>query len=186
MKSSIYILLIIILYSCQTDKEQVEETIFTNGYTHWKSLSISHHANNIWYKATLVPIQYYLYKNAGILNIDSLYELNKRERIIEVEFKEDSGKDLLETSYTHLPYDQSVIYMAFKIENDYILITDKNDSIACSGVIFERNYKVAPYKRLLLFFSDVDPQANVSLIYNDNLFNNGLFKFNFTKRPIKL
>lgn len=155
----------------------------------WKSVSHSQSADNITYTATQVPIQYYLLKDQGntdLVKIDSLYDLNKNERIIEFVFEDVNKRDLLEEQFTQLDYKNSIEYLSFKIQKDFLVITDHKDTIACSGVIFERNFKVTPNNKVLLFFSGVAPKEKIQLVYNDRLFHNGILKFHFKQPILKL
>ncbi len=125
---------------------------------------------------------YYLLKNQGTENlehVDSLYEENKRERVIEFVFQQDEEKDLLGGDFTGMDYTQAVKYMSFGLDKDFYVVTSKKDTIACSGVNFERNYKISPFQKVLLFFSGIDPNDKIQLIYNDFLFRKGILKFKF-------
>ncbi len=181
------------ILSCSTDKKKeetkVEYKLFNLEKSGWKSKSISHFLSGIEYKATLVPLQYYILKNEGVNNferVDSIYQSIKNERVIEVEFQQEKEEDLLKSEYTNLDYESAVKYMSFSIEKDFKVVTQSGDTISCSGVTFERNFKVAPFKRLLLHFGNISPAEDIKLIYEDNLFGNGILKFKFTETPIKL
>ena len=76
--------------------------------------------------------------------------------------------------------------MAFNIKKDFTVFTSSNDTMSCAGVHFERNFKVAPFKRVLLYFNDIDPEDNINLIYKDELFGKGVLKFNLSEKPLKL
>ncbi|SEK30351.1 hypothetical protein SAMN04487910_0203 [Aquimarina amphilecti] len=184
---------ILLVISCQREqkrtKSESEYKLFNLEQAGWKSKSISHLFSDITYKSTLVPLQYYILKNQGVNNlekVDSIYESLKNERIIEIEFQQENEDDLLKDIYTNRDYETSVKYMSFYIEKDFKVVTQKGDTINCSGVTFERNFKVAPFKRLLLHFGNIPEEENIKLIYQDNLFGNGLMKFNFKETPIKL
>ncbi|MFD2561225.1 hypothetical protein [Aquimarina rubra] len=186
-------MLLISFASCQKEKEKprtkIEERLFNLEQSGWKSRSISHFLSGIEYNATLVPIQYYILKNEGNQNlnkVDSIYELYKNERVIEVKFQQEKEDDLLKDKYTNKSYEDAVKYMAFTIQKDFKAVTTSGDTIACAGVTFERNFKVAPFKRLLLNFGNIPENETIQLIYDDQLFGNGLMKFNFKERPVKL
>ncbi|WP_346882332.1 hypothetical protein [uncultured Algibacter sp.] len=153
----------------------------------WKSKRVTQFINDINYTATEVPVQYYLLKNNpdNYAKVDSLYKKNARERIIEIEFQHTNEADLLQQDYTKKTYEDAVKYMAFTITKDFTVVTSSNDTIACSGVNFERNFKVAPFKRLLLYFNNISPEDHIKLIYQDYLFGNGIIKFNLTDTPLK-
>ncbi|MEP1490169.1 MAG: hypothetical protein ABJK28_17250 [Algibacter sp.] len=154
----------------------------------WKSKRMTQFVNDINYTATEVPIQYYLLKNNqnNHAKVDSLYIKNAKERIVEIEFQHANQADLLLKDYTSKSYEDAVKYMAFTIEKDFTVVTSSNDTIRCSGVNFERNFKVAPFKRLLLYFDNINPNDNIKLIYQDQLFGNGILKFNFNETVLKL
>ncbi len=148
----------------------------------WKSRSYTQVVDDIGFTAIEVPIQYFLLKSQGIENlsrVDSLYEQNKSERVIEFIFQHDEEKDLLNSDFTGLDYTNSVKYMSFGLDKDFYVVTSKKDTILCSGVNFERNYKIAPFQKVLLFFSGIDPNDKIQLIYNDYLFKKGTLKFKF-------
>ena len=153
----------------------------------WKSKRINQFVNDINYTAIEVPIQYYLLKNNqnNVSKVDSLFQLNAKERVIEIEFQHTNQVDLLLEEYTGKSYQDAVKYMAFTIEKDFTVVTSSNDTIKCSGVNFERNFKVAPFKRVLLYFNNINPNDNIKLIYQDDLFGNGIIKFNFNEMPLK-
>ncbi|WP_299311237.1 hypothetical protein [uncultured Aquimarina sp.] len=189
----LFLMGILLLVSCQkekkTPKSESEYKLFNLEQAGWKSKSVSHLFSEIEYKATLVPLQYYILKNEGSKNlakVDSIYESLKNERVLEVEFQQEKEDDILKSKYTNRDYESSVKYMSFYIEKDFKVVTQTGDTINCSGVTFERNFKVAPFKRLLLHFGNIPEDENVQLIYNDQLFGNGLMKFNFKETPIKL
>ncbi len=170
-----------------TKTSSVEEHLYTFKQQGWKSKRVVQFVGDINYSATEVPLQYYLLKNIGedASKIDSIYKANNRERIIEVEFQHADQTDLLKSEYTEREYDEAVKYMAFSINKDFKIITSSNDTIVCSGANFERNFKVAPFKRVLLHFNGVNPDDTIKLIYQDYLFGNGIIKFNFNDTPLK-
>jgi hypothetical protein len=65
------------------------------------------------------------------------------------------------------------------LDRDFYVVTSKNDTIPCSGVNFERNFKIAPFQKVLLFFSGIDPNDKIQLVYKDYLFKKGTLKFKF-------
>jgi hypothetical protein len=182
-----FILLIFILFSCKkedkaTDDSEIRDRYFNLEKIGWKSRVYNQYVGDINFTATEVPIQYYLLKDKGNENlklVDSLYEENKTERIIEFTFHQDEEKDLLDKRFTGLSFDDAVKYMSFGLDKDFYIVTSKNDTISCSGVTYERNYKIAPYQKVLLFFSGIDPNDKIQLIYNDVLFRKGMLKFKF-------
>lgn len=194
----VFISLVLILsISCKKegtsskDDTKIKERYFNLEKRGWKSLSYTQKIDDIGFTAIEIPIQYYLLKDKGIDDlflVDSLYEENKRERVIEFTFQQDEEKDLLTESFIAMNYTDAVEYMSFKIDKDFYAVTSKKDTVLCSGSVFERNYKIAPYQKVLLFFSGIDPDETIQLVYNDRLFSKGTLKFKFkgTYTPIAL
>ncbi len=185
------VIIISIFFSCKEKDSNRYETsykIFNHKQHDWKSKSITQFIGDINYTATEVPLQYYLLKNNPDAHqkVDSLYQLNKRERVLQIEFQHADQSDLLKQEYTHRSYEDAVKYMAFTINKDFSVVTSSNDTIACSGVNFERNFKIAPFKRVLLYFNDINPEDHIKLIYQDQLFGNGIIKFSFNETPLIL
>ncbi|MFH6996028.1 hypothetical protein [Flavobacterium sp. FlaQc-48] len=183
-----FILLFLVLFSCKKEistnarDTEIRDRYFNLEKTGWKSRVHTQKINDIGFSAIEVPIQYYLLKDLGkenLTRVDSLYEKNKTERVFEFTFQQDEEKDLLAKDFTGLDYNDAVKYMSFGLLKDFYIVTSKHDTITCSGVTFERTYKIAPYQRVLLFFSGIDPDDKIQLVYNDYLFNKGTLKFKF-------
>jgi hypothetical protein len=187
--SFVLISLFFALFSCQKDastinsgESEIRDRYFNLEKIGWKSSSYTQVVEDIGFTATQVPIQYYLLKdqgNSNLTHIDSLYEENKRERVIEFVFQQDEEKDLLEKNFTGMDYTAAVKYMSFGLNKDFYVVTSKNDTISCSGVTFERNFKIAPFQKVILFFSGIDPNDKIQLVYKDFLFRKGTLKFKF-------
>jgi hypothetical protein len=179
------LLFVLLLFSCKKEKienSEIRDRYFNLEKIGWKSRSYTQVVDDIGFTATEVPIQYYLLKDQGIENlehVDSLYEENKRERVIEFVFQQDEEKDLLDKDFTGMDYTSAVKYMSFGLDKDFYVVTSKKDTIHCSGVNFERNYKIAPFQKVILFFSGIDPNDKIQLVYNDFLFRKGILKFKF-------
>ena len=191
-KHAFYFVLVFgIFISCDNSSKpntQPDYKFFSLQQQGWKSKSITQFVNDINYTATEVPLQYYLLKSTeeDYQKTDSIYNLNSKERIIELEFQHANQADLLLQDYTNRSYDESVKYMAFSIKKDFKVVTSSNDTITCAGVNFERNFNVAQFKRVLLYFNNINPNDNIKLIYQDQLFGNGIIKFNFKETPLKI
>lgn len=190
------IVILIIFASCLISCTQKAEKVVTEDYKFfnlevdgWKSKRINQYIKDINYTATEVPLHYYILKEHQDYEpkqIDSIYKIHQKERVMEIEFSHDEELDLLQKEFTNLPYEEAVKYMAFKIQKDFKVVTSSNDTITCSGALFERNFKVAPFKRALLYFGNIEATEEIQLLYNDQLFGNGLIKFNFKSKPLKL
>lgn len=183
----VFVLFLCVLSSCKKDSKSIDDSEIRDRYFNlekigWKSRVYTQKIEDIGFTATEVPVQYYLLKDLGtedLKTVDSLYEQNKRERIIEFTFQQEEEKDLLAKDFTGIEYTDAVKYMSFNLDKDFYAVTSKNDTIKCSGVTYERTYKIAPYQRVLLFFSGIDPNEKIRLVYNDFLFRKGTLKFKF-------
>lgn len=180
-----FLLFSLTFLSCKKEvktDDEIRDRYFQLEKIGWKSKVHNQLVDDINFTATEVPIQYYLLKDKGnkdLSLVDSIYEENKTERVIEFTFHHDEEKDLLENKFTGMTYEEGVKYMSFGLERDFYVVTSKNDTIKCSGVNYERNYKIAPFQKVLLFFSGIDPNEKIQLVYQDYLFRKGTIKFKF-------
>ncbi|MFK6999640.1 hypothetical protein [Flavobacterium oreochromis] len=193
----IFVFLALFVISCDKKKNSNDIEIRTRYFNlenqGWKSKNIIQNIEGTLFSATEVPIQYYLLKNKGTVNlkeVDSIYEKNKFERIIEFQFQDEEEKNLLEgkDKKTQIVDEDLVKYLSFDIQKDFVVVNQKRDTIPCSGVLYERTYKITPYNKILLFFSGINPNDRIQLIYKDNLFLKGNIKFQFKENytPIAL
>ncbi|NUY82699.1 hypothetical protein HUK80_17485 [Flavobacterium sp. MAH-1] len=172
--------------SCRKAEDPVKDDLEFRYYNlekmGWKSRAYTQKVDDIGFTATEVPIQYYLLKDQGMQDlktVDSIYEKNKTERVIEVTFAQQDEKDLMDKAFTGMEYEDALKYISFGIDRDFYVVTAQHDTIPCQGVNYERLYKIAPFQRVLLFFSGIDPNQEIQLIYEDHLFRKGTLKFKF-------
>jgi hypothetical protein len=185
--TAILFLLYFLFYKKEVDDSRIRYELYSLENVGWKSKKYSQKVDDISFTAIEVPIQYYILKNQGkqdLFKIDSIYQENKNERVYEFLFEQDAKKDLLDKDFTNLGYKDAISYLSFKIENDFYLVTESNDTIPTSGVLYERNFKVAPYQKVMVFFSGIAPKEKVQLVYKDILFRKGVLKFKL-KEPLK-
>ncbi len=184
-KFILFLIISILFISCKKeikDDSEIRERYFQLEKIGWKSKVHNQLVDDINFTVTEVPIQYFLLKDKGnedLFLVDSLYDENKSERVIEFTFHQDEEKDLLQKDFTGMSYEEGVKYMSFGLEKDFYVVTSKKDTIKCSGVNFERSYKIAPYQKVLLFFSGINPNDKIQLVYQDYLFRKGTIKFKF-------
>lgn len=195
MKGIISFTLLSLLFSC-TSKEKNKKDSSPISYNYynleqqgWKSKKYTQKVDNINFIATEVPVQYYLLKDQGnqdLKKIDSIYQENKTERIIEFSFSDEEQRELLQKKFTNIEDKEAIEYLSFKMQNDFYAVTDKKDTIRCSGLLYERNFKVTPYHKIILYFSNINPNDKIQLVYQDKLFNKGILKFKFNEQIINL
>lgn len=140
---------------------------------------IEQQRGDIKYRAIRVSTEAYL-KRKG-LTIDEMelaLEELEGEQLFYIEFEETQKQDLMK-KYFNNAMDQSVAYLSFKINKDFKIINAINDTIESNYSIYERNYHVAPFERLLLSFKGISNTEEVELIYTDNFFNKGQMNFYF-------
>ncbi|UMY66243.1 MULTISPECIES: hypothetical protein [unclassified Flavobacterium] len=188
-------LLYMVLLSCKEeakktpDDSAIRYRYFNLEKSGWRSRNHTERLGELTFSAAEVPVEYYILKEEGntdLLKVDSLYEMHKNERIIEFTFRSKDDADVLESRFTNRGYSKAVEYMSFGIENDFSIVTEKHDTIKCAGVLFERNFKIAPFSRVILFFGGVPPKDKIQLVYRDKLFKKGTIKFQFNDPIIAL
>lgn len=177
----------VLFLSCKKDPNQKDDSeirfqLYQLENRGWKSKVQTHKIDDVGFTATEIPVQYYLLKDQGntdLFKIDSIYQANKTERVIEFVFEQDEEKDLLDSKFTGISYEDGLKYLSFSIDKDFYVVTSKKDTIPCAGVNYERTYKIAPYQKVLLFFSGINPNDELQLVYQDRLFKKGTLKFKF-------
>lgn len=171
------------------DDSEIRYRYFKFENNGWKSKVRSQKINEINYTATEVPVPYYILKDQGtdnLFDVDSVHKANINERIIEFEFLHEEEKDLLHQKFTHSDFETTIKYLSFSIGNDFCVVTTKHDTIKCSGAIYERQFKLSPTQKIILFFSGINQNEQIQLIYNDRLFNQDIIKFQFSDKPTKI
>ena len=134
---------------------------------------------DIKYRAIRIDTETYLKtKNLDVDEMKIALEELKDEQLFYFEFEETQKQDLLKKYFNH-NMDQSVSYISFDIENDFKIVNGLKDTIQASYSIYERNFHVAPFERVLLGFNEVSSEEEVELIYKDILFKKGEMVFHF-------
>jgi hypothetical protein len=96
------------------------------------------------------------------------------------------NQELLKTNLkSESEYYARIEYLSFKMQDNFKLI-DGTDTLKCSLYHFERVYGLAPYATFVLGFpkSKTSEINGKSLVYEDNLFNNGLIYLNIDKETL--
>lgn len=143
------------------------------------SQKITQQKKDILYSANKMSTRHYLMKK-GLKEPElsiAMKEL-KGEQLFYIEFQEEQKRDLVKKYFTR-DIDKSIAYISFDIQDDFILINGQNDTIKPDYSLYERNFHVAPFERILLSFSGVTPKDEIELIYQDQLFGRGKFHFHF-------
>jgi hypothetical protein len=82
-------------------------------------------------------------------------------------------------------YEARIKYISFDMQNDIYAIQGK-DTIYTGLYQFERIFDVAPYSNVMLAFDGkaLNPNEELTIVYNDRLFNNGFIKFHYKKEQL--
>ncbi len=83
-------------------------------------------------------------------------------------------------------YQERIKYMAFDMQKNIKLINDQNKESDCKLYHFERTYGITPHSTFLIGFSkeDIGITNERTIVINDQLFNKGLIKFNWTEQTL--
>lgn len=121
---------------------------------------------------------YLLNKGVEESKIAEAMETIEGEQLFSIEFEEVQKQNLMK-KYFSQDMDAPISYLSFKINKDFRLVTELGDTIRPSYSIYERNFHVAPYERILLSFNNIEETESIKLIYNDRLFEKGRQTFSF-------
>lgn len=80
-------------------------------------------------------------------------------------------------------YFNRIEYFSFKMQNDFQLV-EGTDTLKCQLYHFERVYGLSNSATIMLGFEKRKHKAELSLYFNDKVFNNGNVILNITKRSI--
>lgn len=166
----------------QGNKIILEEIADENNQTSEKKYLVQKIENtigDITFRAKRIPTELYL-KNQGVNagEIELALSDLKDEQLFYFEFEEIQKQDLIK-KYFKENTDQKISYLAFDIFNDFKAINESGDTINAEYSLYERNFHVAPFERVLLSFKGVTQNENLKLIYSDKLFGKGTSQFSF-------
>ena len=84
-------------------------------------------------------------------------------------------------------YEARIKYCAFEMQKDISMVND-GDTLPCSIFHFERAYDVTPRCTFLLAFDakGIKKDKPRTIVYEDNLFKNGIIKFHYTVNDISV
>ncbi len=80
-------------------------------------------------------------------------------------------------------YQNRLSYLSFSMQKDINIIQKNAQTAPCKLYHYERTFGIAPHAKVLIGFSkeDLNPQTTErTVVLNDNLFNKGLIKFNWS------
>lgn len=140
---------------------------------------ITKQKQDLKYRAKRIPTELYL-RNKGLEAdelTDAIAEVTN-EQLFYFEFEQEQKQDLVK-KYLEDDLDANVSYLSFDIYRDFKLIKENGDTVQSAYSLYERNFHVAPYERIIISFNGVDQNEAVQLIYKDQLFGKGSFYFAF-------
>ena len=140
---------------------------------------ITKQRGDIKFTAKRIPTELYL-KNKGVLasNLEEALLETEGEQLFYFDFEQEQKQDLVK-KYLEDDLDANVSYLSFNIFKDFKAVTSKGDTIACEYNLYERNFHVAPYERVIISFIGVDQNEELRLLYKDELFGRGELDFTF-------
>lgn len=179
-----------------SQKESAINELQPHDYVTW----ISNPENGLIKKQKVEDLSYSLqYKPADYMvcmeerkdNISANELSEKRKEYSELEYydlKIEMEKGQGELLKHHIPisssYEQRVNYYAFKMQKDIYMVS-AGDTISCAMFHFERAYDIAPYSKFLLAFAKTKNDKDKIIVFDDKIFNKGIFKFRFSQEEIK-
>lgn len=178
-----------VVNTTQSIRTESDDRTFTSVGKAWKSERQSKKINQLNFSATIVPTEYYIKKSGEISNseeIEAELIALEGEKIIEFEIAHDVEREPLNFALLNPELTKPIEYLASTIQDDFSVVTLSGDTINCSGALFERNFKLASFKRVLLFFNGIPEQESIDLFYNDQLFQHGEIQFSFNTLPTQI
>lgn len=139
------------------------------------------------------PLDYIISREIGDNKIDSASYKEKVNELrglkyFDLRIKNDKeNEEILKHDVTsYRDYDEKIKYCSFEMQNDIQLLADQ-DTVNCTLFHFERTFDMAPMVTFLMGFEEEKIKKDfkeLTLIYHDNLFHNGILKFNFSREEL--
>ncbi|MBI3133512.1 MAG: hypothetical protein HYZ14_02445 [Bacteroidetes bacterium] len=142
---------------------------------------IEYQREDVIFRMKKIPTELYVQKelqHAPQDVIDSAVADLKGEQVFYFELEESERKDLLK-KYHDADYEQAVSYLSFDILNDFQILTESGDTLVPNFTLYERNFHLAPFERVLIDFTGLQEGESFELVYRDNLFGKGELRFSF-------
>lgn len=96
-----------------------------------------------------------------------------------------SGYDVIKEKLSPSDYLKRVTYLTGEIRKDFKLLVGI-DTIPCTICHYERNYNISPDNVFILVFPhEQKTEEDLTLLYDDKLFNQGIIEFKFKNKNIK-
>lgn len=179
------ILVVLILCSCKRSSLSREE--YVKYFNSNDKFSVTREFNGILYKLKVQPPEILAFKNAED-QIRNKQDFDKelayyKDKLNFVFLIEDASKNdgkVKSTVFNKQLYATILEYANTELRNDLKLIKN-GDTLYCSAIHLESANSLQPVIRLSLGFTNLDPQnKDFTLVFNDNMFNNGPIKFSYS------
>ena len=179
------ILLVLTFNSCKRTTLSMEEYFkYLNSN---EKFSVTKEFNGILYKLKLQPPELMTLRNSKdqIKNTNDFHtELEYyKDKLNFVFLIEDASKNVGKVKsavFNKQLYATILEYANTDLKKDLRLIQN-GDTLYCAAIHLESANSLQPVIRLSLGFTNLDPNnKNYTLVFNDNIFNNGPLKFNYS------
>lgn len=96
-----------------------------------------------------------------------------------------SGYDVIKEKLSPSDYLKRITYLTGEIRKDFKLVSGL-DTLPCVVCHYERNYNISPNNVFILVFPyQQKTESDLTLLYDDKLFNQGIVEFKFKNKNIK-
>lgn len=167
------------LITVGNNKEKSKVEIF-EGVSGSSIQQIEEYRDNIVFRITKIDTKSHLMRQ-GMSDkkaIESALSTLRNEQLFYVEFEDESKRNILKQEFQDTKYSCAIKYLSSQISKDFIAVCG-NDTLKASFTNYEDNFHIAPFERLLLGFSEIDPAGSIDIIYKDKLFGKGTVIFSF-------
>lgn len=196
MRNWIYILPLV-FFGCNSDKvtdtqspDAIQNEIMSpSALVRWTEQSNyqvkTQQIGNLTYSLTHVSPEYLAIHDLGLNATKKMIDSVKSEYSAMEYFKlnieaSDFSEELLKYNLeSAAQYDERVRYCSFAIAND-LSMSVGTESVKCGLNHFERSFNAAPFLTVMLAFPKTNTNKEVTVTFDDHLFNKGLIRFTWT------
>ena len=180
-----------VLVSCRT------RSLPPSGYIRWVRenkalLTERKEIGELFYEAEYTPVDYLVLRDLqdSATITREMFERQKKNReellyfTLRVGMCRKQGDPMYYRSSGNEEYAMRVKYFSFDMQNDLHLIT-ASDSLNCLLHIFERDYGLSGMLTFNLSFKNTGVPGDMTLIYDDAVYNHGIVKLTFEKKKLR-
>jgi len=180
MKKLIYISLIFLLFSCSSERKQVNESEYQDWYTnHHSELTKTKTLEDLTVDVSFVPTE-----SIYIRNQDSESTIADYKGMVSFKVELSNNRNIPMLKYLaeeEKTYQERIYYYTNQVKHHITLKQDGNEAVFPTDVIMDRNYGINPHLTLNVLFKNIELTKPITLHYDEVVYNLGSLNFHYNQ-----